>query len=130
MIMPDSGLDTHLPGAGSSVPMVPKPQMMRSSGRYFARRSSLPRPFWRLTSTVSGPMQGSTVGMTASVWVAFTMRMTMSMTPMVSAVGAVWNPVSTSSPAGDTKVSPSSAILSMWAWYRSTKYISAPPFLR
>ena len=42
-------------------------------------------PFCRETTTVSLPMQGITEGMMPSVCVAFTISMTMSITPISSA---------------------------------------------
>ena len=60
-------------------------------------------------------MQLFSVGMMLSVWVALTMRMTTSCTPIFSAVSAVLNPVRSSSPSGVTKVMPTEAHLSMCA---------------
>ena len=75
-------------------------------------------------------MQGMVSAMTSAVCVALTMRMTMSVVPMSCAVALVWKPVSTSSPSGVRKTSPSAAILSMCALYLSTSQSSAPPLRR
>ena len=113
--MPSSGLEMQTPGPQSSVPMTPAPYMMRPAGTYFIRISSLPMPFCRETRTVSGPTQRMTSGMTPSVCVALTMRMTMSISGRQAAQSAVWKPVRTHSSPLQRKVRPSAAILSMWA---------------
>ena len=95
--------------------MTPAPYIIRPAGTYFASISSLPMPFCRETSTVSGPTQCMTSGMTSSVWVALTMRMTISMTGRQSAQAEVWKPVRQHSSPLQQKTSPSEAILSMWA---------------
>ena len=128
--MPSSGLETQQPGPASSVPITPAPYMMRVLGTYFMSISSLPMPFCSETTTVCSPTQCMTSGITPSVCVALTIRITISIVGSSAAVGEVWKPVRTHSSPLQRKVRPSAAILSMCALYLSTRYMSAPPRFR